>query len=511
MRAIGIDLGTTSICGILIDTDSGKVLQSRTENSNAFIEGKFSWERLQQPEKIISLAMDILETLMCEDVSAIGVTGQMHGIVYFDCKGTAVSPLYTWQDGRGNQPYLDTTYAQYLLSHSGYGNVTDFYNRQNGLVPNSAVGYCTIHDYFVMRLCNLTKPQIHISNAASFGCFDIKKNCFTYDCSIEPVLDFTVAGKFRDIPVGVAIGDNQSSVFSSLASTDSILLNIGTGSQVSIVSDKIVEAPGIETRPYFEGQYLVVGSALCGGRAYAVLKDFYVRLLKYVMDVTDDQVYHIMDKMLSGQSAFASAFQLCSNQIFYSGKSSETDTCRYCVYNIEHDSIYSFAGFPKYDLNIQGFPTFDMSKQLAYQGDFVFSPTKDKIFFFFFYGLGFDIVDTEKWEVICQQIYQYPDVKLNHISELNINKVSRNPESLCGFIDACATNEYIYVLYTGKHFNEDYSCGKHVLQYDWKGEPQVHYILDAEINSIAVDEKNKLLYAATNEENARIIKYEMGK
>ena len=302
MRAIGIDLGTTSICGILIDTDSGKVLQSRTENSNAFIEGKFSWERLQQPEKIISLAMDILETLMCEDVSAIGVTGQMHGIVYFDCQGTAVSPLYTWQDGRGNQPYLDTTYAQYLQSHSGYGNVTDFYNRQNGLVPNSAVGYCTIHDYFVMRLCNLTKPQIHISNAASFGCFDIKKNCFTYDCSIEPVLDFTVAGKFRDIPVGVAIGDNQSSVFSSLASTDSILLNIGTGSQVSIVSDKIVEAPGIETRPYFEGQYLVVGSALCGGRAYAVLKDFYARLLKYVMDVTDDQVYHIMDKMLSEQS-----------------------------------------------------------------------------------------------------------------------------------------------------------------------------------------------------------------
>lgn len=214
--------------------------------------------------------------------------------------------------------------------------------------------------------------------------------------------------------------------------------------------------------------------------------------------------------LLSGQSAFASAFQLYSNQIFYSGKSSETDTCRYCVYNIEQNSIYSFAGFPKYDSNIQSFPTFDMSKQLAYQGDFVFSPTKDKIFFFFFYALGFDIVDTEKWEVVCQQIYQYPDVKLNHISELNINKVSRNPESLCGFIDACATNEYIYVLYTGKHFNEDYSSGKHVLQYDWEGEPQKYYVLDVEINSIAVDEKNKLLYATTNEENARIVKYRIG-
>lgn len=234
--------------------------------------------------------------------------------------------------------------------------------------------------------------------------------------------------------------------------------------------------------------------------------------LYHYKDFNKDKISPLKElSLLSGQSAFASSFQLCSNQIFYSGKSSETDTCRYCVYNIEHDSIYSFAGFPKYDLNIQGFPTFDMSKQLAYQGDFVFSPTKDKIFFFFFYGLGFDIIDTEKWEVICQQIYQYPDVKLNHISELNINKVSRNPESLCGFVDACALNDYIYVLYTGKRFNEDYSSGKHVLQYNWEGEPQTHYVLDVEINSIAVDEKNRLLYATTNEENARIIKYEMGK
>lgn len=299
MRAIGIDLGTTSICGILIDTDSGEVLRSRTENSHAFIPGAFEWERLQQPARIIALATEILEDLLCEGVAAIGVTGQMHGIVYVDAQGKAVSPLYTWQDGRGNQPYRDTTYAQHLHSHSGYGNVTDFYNRENGLVPASAAGFCTIHDYFVMCLCGLTKPLIHISDAASFGCFDLKTERFTCDCAVEPDCDFAVAGTFRGIPVGVAIGDNQASVFSSLPDSDSILLNIGTGSQVSVLSDEVVEVPGIETRPYFDGRYLVVGSALCGGRAYAVLKDFYARLLGYVVDLTDDQVYGIMDKMLA--------------------------------------------------------------------------------------------------------------------------------------------------------------------------------------------------------------------
>ncbi len=294
MHAIGIDLGTTSICGVLMDAATGKVLRSRTENSNAFIPGA-SFERKQDPEKIISLALAILEDLIDDETAVIGVTGQMHGIVYYDGNGMSVSPLYTWQDGRGNEPYGDTTYADYLGSHSGYGHVTDFYNWDNGLIPPAAVDYCTIHDYLVMRLCGLNKAQIHISDAASFGCFDLESGAFTCNCDMEVVSDYRVAGTFRGIPVSVAIGDNQASVFSSLADPQSILVNVGTGSQVSIVSDKILQAPGVETRPYVEGKYLVVGSALCGGRAYAVLKDFYKRLL----GCDDEQVYALMDKQLA--------------------------------------------------------------------------------------------------------------------------------------------------------------------------------------------------------------------
>lgn len=235
-------------------------------------------------------------------------------------------------------------------------------------------------------------------------------------------------------------------------------------------------------------------------------------LFYYSDDLKNENIFPRKKQHLYvGQSAFASAFQIWPDLLFYSGKISETDTCRYCIYNVLNDSLYSFEEFPCSDSNIQSFPKYDMSRQLAYQGDFVFSTDKNKLFFFYFYGLGFDIIDTKMWKVVSQHIYQYPDVKINRISELNINKVSRNPESLCGFIDACATNQNVYALYTGKHFNEDYSSGKHVLQYNWKGEPQVHYVLDIEINSISVDEKNKILYATTNEENARIIKYKIGK
>lgn len=302
MKAIGIDIGTTSICGAVIDAENGGIIKTVTKNSNAFIETANSWEKIQSVEKIISLATDILNSLMDSDVKAIGVTGQMHGIVYTDIEGEAVSPLYIWQDGRGNLPYKDTTYAKYLNSFSGYGNVTDFYNRENGLRPENATSYCTIHDYFVMKLCGLKKPLMHSSDAASFGCYDIESNKFNYDCNVDITADYCIAGEYKGIPVSVAIGDNQASTFSTLDDEDAILVNVGTGSQVSVIADKIVSGENIEVRPYFENKYLIVGAALCGGRAYSILKNFYSKVLGYVTDIDDDKVYGIMSSMLANIS-----------------------------------------------------------------------------------------------------------------------------------------------------------------------------------------------------------------
>lgn len=298
MKAIGIDIGTTSVCGVVIDVESGKLLNSCTKNSDAFLKGCAEWEKIQSVEKIMNVATEILDDFIDDEVVVIGVTGQMHGIVYIDKYGNAVSPLYIWQDERGNLPYKDTTYAKHLNSFSGYGNVTDFYNRENGIRPENAISYCTIHDYFVMQLCGLEKPLMHSSDAASFGCYDLKENKFNYDCNVDITADYCIAGEYKGIPVSVAIGDNQASVFSTLADENGILLNIGTGSQVSIISDTPVIADNIETRPYFENKYLIVGAALCGGRAYSLLKNFYAEILGYAESVDDNKVYEIMNKML---------------------------------------------------------------------------------------------------------------------------------------------------------------------------------------------------------------------
>ncbi len=306
MKAIGIDIGTTSVCGIVMNIENGRIEKSITENSEAFLEGCAPWEKIQSVDRIMSVAMQILDELtgenIAKNIAVIGVTGQMHGIVYTDRGGKAVSPLYTWQDERGNLPWRDTTYAKYLNSFAGYGNVTDFYNKENGIRPAQALHYCTIHDYFVMQLCGRKAPLVHTSDAASLGCFQLDTDSFAYDYPEEVTAQYRIAGEYKGIPVSVAIGDNQASVFSTLADESDILVNVGTGSQISVISDQKAENPEIETRPYFEGKYLLVGAALCGGRAYSLLKNFYAQTFGYLKKLEDDEVYAIMNSMLKDDS-----------------------------------------------------------------------------------------------------------------------------------------------------------------------------------------------------------------
>ena len=185
MKTLGIDIGTTTISAVIVE--NGKNLAQITYKNDSFLPAGNSWERIQSPEYIRETALEAVKTLIAKhpDVERIGVTGQMHGIVYLDAEGTAISPLYTWQDERGNQLYKDCeTYVQYLCRMSdyklasGYGLVTHFYNMVNGLIPVNAAKLCTIHDYISMTLAGGHIPVTDSTDAASLGFFDVRDRCF---------------------------------------------------------------------------------------------------------------------------------------------------------------------------------------------------------------------------------------------------------------------------------------------------------------------------------------------
>lgn len=313
--ALGIDIGTTTVCCIAVDVHSGKVLKSDTLSNDAFISACAPWEKIQDceaiAEKVLQLAESYIEVF--QDIAAIGITGQMHGILYLDQEGRSVSPLYTWQDGRGNLPVEDTTYAGRfseltgIKAATGYGLVTHFYNLENGLVPPQAVKIATIHDYIAMRLCGLQSPVTHVSDAASLGAFNIAQNEFDFlalerlgiDGSILPAVtsEAVLAGYCKGIPVSVAIGDNQASFIGSVQDEDPLLINVGTGSQVSMLTDRTAGFGDWEIRPLYGTKRIAVGACLCGGKAYAVLSDFFAQVGKELFGVTNAKLYDAMDDL----------------------------------------------------------------------------------------------------------------------------------------------------------------------------------------------------------------------
>ncbi|MBP3328412.1 MAG: hypothetical protein J6L91_05845 [Clostridia bacterium] len=301
MKSIGIDIGTTSICGISADCQSGEILKSVTLPNDSFIETDKSFERIQDSEKILKKVFSLVEELTDEGTVSIGFSNQMHGILYTDKNGNALSPLYIWQDARGNEIYKDgKTYAEAIGGFAGYGLVMDFYNRVNGLVPEDTAYCMSIGDFATMHLCKKTVPLMHITNGAAFGCFDIKESRFTVDLPYLPPItkDFAVVGEYKGIPVTVSVGDNQASFIGSVKDNDTALINVGTGSQVSVICDSPDVGDGLEARPFDGEKYLAAGCALCGGRAFAMVERFLARAVEIATGEKPDSLYAQIDKIL---------------------------------------------------------------------------------------------------------------------------------------------------------------------------------------------------------------------
>lgn len=317
MKAIGLDIGTTTISAAVVEVKEQRVLKAYTIDNGSFLNCEHTWRKIQNPAVITEKAQDLLNQILADfdDIQWIGLTGQMHGILYVDKNGQHVSPLYTWQDGSGEQKCFDNESVcslvekkYHLKTYTGYGLVTHLYQMWINQIPENAAKLCTIADYLGMVLTERKAPYIHSSNAASMGFFCVEQSEFMkdiltelgVDCQVLPKVTDTYEqiGTYRQIPVITAIGDNQASFLGSVKDPEaSVLVNMGTGGQVSVLSDVICQAEGVEVRPYNKGRYLLAGSSLCGGRAYAILENFF-RSYTETAGLTGADHYQIMSSIL---------------------------------------------------------------------------------------------------------------------------------------------------------------------------------------------------------------------
>lgn len=327
--AVGIDLGTTTVSAAVMDLDRRVQVEVYTVPHAAYVKrGTFSE---QSVSVILGKAEGILRHIAehYEGIVSIGITGQMHGIVYLDRAGDPLSNLINWQDKRGDLPLPSGKSAcEEILARTGervatgYGAATLYYDLVQGGIPQGTASVCSVMDLLGMRLTGKTAPVSHPSVAASFGFFDRDAGRFRteklaalgIDGALFPRVsgEGEVLGVWRGIPVSVAIGDNQASFFGAVGNhREDILVNVGTGSQISamaetcgtktggeslVAAEQHGDGTGAEVRPLLGNAQILCGSALGGGSAYALLERFF-RSYAAALGAEDTPQYAVMNAL----------------------------------------------------------------------------------------------------------------------------------------------------------------------------------------------------------------------
>lgn len=327
-RYLGADLGTTSITAVIVDTGSGQVVAHEVVENDAEVtsagdraKGRSEWDIEKMARTGLGAMASVVKRAGKPDVAAGGVTGQQHGMVLLDVNSQPVGPFIGWQDARCQEPLEDgrSTIDQMLelggdgFAHSGcvpatgYMASTLFWLARRGLVPAGAVA-CFAADYFVSRLCG-NPPVADPTNAAGAGVYHVAEGRWNTEliralglqesqfppvrpsCQVAGELSTEasrISGLPQELPVAVGCGDNQASFAGSVADhADSVLVNIGTGGQISAFVEEPMRGPNLDLRPFLQNGFLVVGAGLCGGRSYRALRDFIGRVGHDVFGLTD--------------------------------------------------------------------------------------------------------------------------------------------------------------------------------------------------------------------------------
>lgn len=348
--ALGVDLGTTKITSVALDLASRAVLAVGTVANDANItaesdraQGYSEWDA----ERIVTQGFQCLKLVadklgdQASRVAAIGVTGQQHGMLLANRAGEAVSPLINWQDRRalnpipgGDRTWLEETRSRLgqdvwqrtgCRLQPGFMAGTLYWLKAHDRLPAESQALF-IMDLFTSRLTG-RPPMTEPSCAGSSGVF----NVLTRRWDLESIAALGLSPNlFPDVleadqktgtlteqvatqtglPAGIAIstpiGDHQASFLGTVTDVvNSVLVNVGTGAQVAVYTDKVEFVPPIELRPFPGGGNLLSNVGLAGGWSYQVLEQFFRDVGRAVFqqsgaDALYDQLNHLAASVPSG-------------------------------------------------------------------------------------------------------------------------------------------------------------------------------------------------------------------
>ncbi len=315
MSMIGIDIGSTGIkCALFRD---GKEIIKKAASTPAKRDleepGRFEID----PCSIAQTVRDILDDTIREGgaPSSIWIDTMMHGCVVCDEKGDPVTDYISWQDTYGapcleevkgllgeDLTVLGTRYKAGL-------SLVSLYARGDS-IPKECFIY-TLGDFVISRISDGDDLHFatHPTMAASLGFFNVKDGTwdrerisavFPGKIMVLPEIaaEGTRLGTYNGIPIYGDVGDHQAGILgTSEENDDTVFITLGTGGIISKpVRQKVFG--DFETRPYFDGRYILTKTGQMGGRDLDSIVSLYAGILREF--VKDIRLSNLWDTLLEG-------------------------------------------------------------------------------------------------------------------------------------------------------------------------------------------------------------------
>jgi xylulokinase len=321
---LGVDLGTGGVRAIAVDLQ-GRVVAQTTKNY-PLLTPKPGWTE-QNPADWVAASLDALfevsQQLGEHQAIALGLSGQMHGLVPLNAAGEVIRPALLWNDQRTGEAVAEIERCiprQELIQRTGNPAITGFQlpkliwlraaepqafaQVQQILLPKDYLGY-------VLTGEQVTEP----SDASGIGCLHLATR--QWDQDILQALNLSsdwfprviastaIAGHLKpeiaervDLPAGLPViaggGDNAAAAIGLGISSHNLnigSLSIGTSGVIFAPCDRPIPNPAgrVHLFCHVDGGYHLLGVTLAAGGSLRWYRDTFVPGTSYneLMELAD--------------------------------------------------------------------------------------------------------------------------------------------------------------------------------------------------------------------------------
>ena len=314
---IGIDLGTSSCKGILVDKN-GTIVRESSRSYGVMIPCRNYSE--QDPSEWLSAAKEIIAELSAgieSDVYGLSFGGQMHGLVALDKNDEVIRPCILWNDGRteAETAYLNEKIGKERLS-ALTGNIAFAGFTAPKLLwleKNEPQNFARISkimlpkDYLAYKLTGVFSTDY--SDASGMLLLDVEHKRWSKEmceiCRVKPEWlprlyeSYEVTGKLLpeyNLPnciVTAGAGDNAAAaVGTGTVNNGSCNISLGTSGTVFISRDdfSVDDKNALHSFAHANGKYHLMGCILTAASARKWWLEDIIGTSDYAMDEKDADV-----------------------------------------------------------------------------------------------------------------------------------------------------------------------------------------------------------------------------